>query len=128
MINPSRKTAYSVRKLWASTDFDTPDDIRQELQSAFQEIPDDSDLDLEIGYVTPGHGARGQQRWITLPQDIQDMYEAYKGKKQKRKSCCGSISQLVEAAGLDRAHQFLVRKRRRRNPIMKASWKKLWQS
>ena len=38
--------------------------------------------ELEFGYIAPGHGARGQQRWIADDIDLQDMYAEYRGKKE----------------------------------------------
>ena len=61
IINPNWKTAYSIRKLRVSCDFETTDDIKQQLCDTFTEYIEDSDVDLEIGYINPGHGARGQQ-------------------------------------------------------------------
>jgi len=49
IINPSKKTAYSVRKLRVDSNFDTPDDIKQQLCEAFSEYIPNSDVDLEIG-------------------------------------------------------------------------------
>lgn len=82
IINPNRKTAYSVRKLRVNYDFETPEDIKQQLTDAFTEHIPDSNVDLEIGYITPGHGARGQQRWIIDEKDMQDMYNEYKGRNE----------------------------------------------
>ena len=74
IINPSKKTAYSVWKLRVNSDFDTPEDIKQQLCESFSEHIPNSDADLEIGYIRPGHGARGQQRWIIDNEDVKDMY------------------------------------------------------
>ena len=82
IINPSRKTAYSVRKFRVNADFDTPDDIKQQLCDAFHENIPSSGADLEIGYISPGHGVKGQQRWIIDEEDVQDMYKEYKGKNE----------------------------------------------
>ena len=82
IINPSRKTAYTVRKLRVKCHFESPNSIKKCLCDAFpQEIPD-TDVDLEIGYVNPGHGARGQQRWIVDDNDVQDMYKEYHGRNE----------------------------------------------
>ncbi len=37
IINPSRNTAYSVRKFRVSADFETPDAVNQQLCYAFHE-------------------------------------------------------------------------------------------
>ena len=48
---------------------------------------------IEMGYIEPGHGARGKQRWILNAGDLEDMYEAYT--QEKLKSCSGCMPQLV---------------------------------
>ena len=41
-----------------------------------------SAADVELGYITPGHGAHGKQLWISDVTDIEDMYNEYRGKKE----------------------------------------------
>ena len=38
--------------------------------------------ELEFGYITPGHGARGRQRWISEDIDLEAMYADYKDKRE----------------------------------------------
>ena len=38
--------------------------------------------DVELGYITPGHGAHGKQLWISDVTDIEDMCNEYRGKKE----------------------------------------------
>ena len=35
-----------------------------------------------MGYIEPGHGAKGKQRWLASPEDLKDMYTAHEGKKE----------------------------------------------
>ena len=35
-----------------------------------------------MGYIEPGHDARGKQCWILNAGDLEDMYEAYSGKTE----------------------------------------------
>lgn len=35
-----------------------------------------------LGYVEPGHGAKGKQRWLITDADVADMYKAHQGKKE----------------------------------------------
>ena len=35
-----------------------------------------------FGYIEPGHGARGKQRWLTSADDLKDMYSTHQGKKE----------------------------------------------
>ena len=38
--------------------------------------------DIQVGYVSPGHGARGRHQWISDNFDIEDMCKEYQGKKE----------------------------------------------
>ena len=33
-----------------------------------------------FGYIEPGHGAKGKQRWLTSIDDLKNMYHVHKGK------------------------------------------------
>ena len=33
--------------------------------------------ELRVGYMDPGHGWKGKQRWITCDEDLKDMYKVY---------------------------------------------------
>ena len=58
------------------------DDLRHQLCSSFPDKIANPDK-LEFGYISPGHGARGKQRWIADDADLEDMYAEYgKGKKE----------------------------------------------
>ena len=35
-----------------------------------------------IGYIEPGHGMRGKQRWLSSDEDLKDMYEVFDGKNE----------------------------------------------
>lgn len=37
---------------------------------------------LRFGYMDPGHGWKGKQRWISCNDDLQDMYEVHRSKKE----------------------------------------------
>ena len=36
--------------------------------------------ELRVGYMDPGHGWKGKQRWITCDEDLKDMYKVYSSK------------------------------------------------
>ena len=40
------------------------------------------ELDLVMGYIEPGHGAKGRQRWLHDDSDLTDLYQLYKGKRR----------------------------------------------
>lgn len=37
---------------------------------------------LSMGYVEPGHGYKGKQRWLYSDEDLREMYSTYSGKKE----------------------------------------------
>ena len=70
-----------MRKLCLSCRFETPQELKDQLCGAFCDQIGDTD-ELEFGYILPGHGAQGKQQWIVEAEDLRDMYEDYKGKKE----------------------------------------------
>lgn len=83
IINQAKKADYTLRKLRASTSerFTTVQSLSKALSDHFPTITGNA-ADIQIGYIAPGHGARGKQCWITDNLDIEDMYKEYRGKKE----------------------------------------------
>lgn len=65
-----------MRKFRINTRFTNVPTLKKALADHFQTAV------TEIGYIMPRHGARGKQHWICEDIDIEDMYNAYKGKKE----------------------------------------------
>ena len=82
IINPAKKADYSIRKFRVSTLFKTVNSLKEALCEYFPTFLTSSASDVELGYITPGHGARGKQLWISDDIDIEDMYNEYRGKKE----------------------------------------------
>ena len=81
VINGKKKSDYSVLK-WrdaAYKQFKTISDIKDGLA---EWINLSEELDLVMGYIEPGHGAKGRQRWLHDDSDLTDLYQLYKGKKE----------------------------------------------
>ena len=89
VINPSKKSDYFIRKWRTRIHFQDIYALQDKLCS---ELGDHGEI-IEMGYIEPGHGARGKQRWILNAGDLEDMYEAYT--QEKLKSCSGCMPQLV---------------------------------
>ncbi len=84
IINPNKKTEYST-KTWhdASRKFKSVRKLRSQLKrSLHDQLPDTHEDDIEFGYVSPGHGAKGQQLWVTNGSDLKEMYASHAGKKK----------------------------------------------
>ena len=91
--NPIADLAYSVKFIsrkkrsefkmarWYNADnrrFKNIDDLKAMIHDDFTELP----LDGDIGYVEPGHGAKGKQRWLNSSEDLAEMYKVFKNKKE----------------------------------------------
>ena len=75
VANRARKSEYTVEKLMFSSKFSSIEELRSVLKSDLQFLPS------EFGFVEPGHGLRGKQRWIHAATDIEEMYNRYPGKR-----------------------------------------------
>jgi len=78
LINPDRKSDYSVEKWHVRTVFKTVSHLTTTLREKYAEL--EPCKELRIGYMDPGHGWKGKQRWITCDDDLKDMYKAYGSK------------------------------------------------
>ena len=78
-ITLRKKAEYAIQKLHGVTKkFDSIDELKEAVGEACQQK-----VSLEsFGYIEPGHGARGKQRWLTSADDLEDMYSTHKGKKE----------------------------------------------
>ena len=81
VINPAKKTNFSLRRFRVSTRFKTVQSLRKALYEHFPTYSTDHSANTEMD-ISPGHGVRGRQQWISDDIDIEDMYKEYKGKKE----------------------------------------------
>lgn len=82
VINPAKKTDFSLRRFRVSTRFRTVQSLRKALYEYFPAYLTGRSDDTQMGYISPGHGVRGRQQWISDDMDIEDMYKEYQGKKE----------------------------------------------
>lgn len=76
VINPKKKTLFSVHSLPGATSkfvsiTDVGDMVRKFLQSDV----------VEVGYISPGHGAKGKHNSLLDDDDLSTMYLEYEGKR-----------------------------------------------
>ena len=78
-IIPKKKAEYVIQRLHSITKkFDSIDDLKGAVDEACQ-----GKVSLEsFGYIEPGHGAKGKQRWLACSEDLDDLYRVYHGKKE----------------------------------------------
>ena len=79
LINPIRKSLFSIQKLRITSQFQSIEELKNVLEThlASAKKPVTS-----VGYVEPGHGAKGKQRWIINNEDLEDMYKIHEGKSE----------------------------------------------
>ena len=76
--------------------FADPEAIKAKLHEAHPEMIASSTKD--VGYIQPGHGCRGRQRWIITEEDVQEMYRDYYGKGEILLWCYMSNKKEAEDA------------------------------
>uniref|UniRef100_A0A1X7VE09 Uncharacterized protein n=1 Tax=Amphimedon queenslandica TaxID=400682 RepID=A0A1X7VE09_AMPQE len=72
VVNPKKRSDFAVSKLSYEGFFK---DIRHLKKVMLATFPDEFDVDGQIGYIQPGHGAKGRQLWLTSNADVQQMSE-----------------------------------------------------
>ncbi len=77
-MNPSKKSEYEVLSLKTKVVYKSVDDLRQQLLSEYKDKLDEPVG--TVGYIEPGHGLRGKQRWLSSDDDLTEMYELHKKK------------------------------------------------
>ena len=75
-MKSSRKSEYSVEKLASTATFTTLQQLLGEIKVSLNVTPN------QVGYIEPGHGLKGKQRWLTSDADLTEMYTIYDKKKE----------------------------------------------
>lgn len=78
-IISKKKADFSIQRLREITAvYTSVEDLKKDVLSACN-----SNLSLEnFGYIEPGHGSRGKQRWLASTDDLKDMYSVHRGKDE----------------------------------------------
>ena len=77
VINRLKKSEYSIRRLRGyCSKFRSVHELKDKLQET---LSDSASGDV-VGYIEPGHGAKGKQRWVEHSDDPTHKYSSY-GKK-----------------------------------------------
>ena len=78
IINPSKKSDYNMlKKFRVSIRFTNVESLKKSLSECFPTYVSKDAVDIQVTYVSPGHGARGRHQWISDNLDIEDMYMEY---------------------------------------------------
>ena len=83
-------------------------EVQRELKQTFdKDLLQTRDVDIEFGYVKPGHGTKGRQEWIFSDKDLEQMYKEHIGKTEIMFWVYGQQEQEV---------QQILKKKRPRSP------------
>lgn len=80
LTNPGRKSEFQIEKWRTNVKFKTPTHLESKLKEHFSELNECKHFCM--GYIEPGHGWKGKQRWITDGEDLLDMYRVYESRKE----------------------------------------------
>ena len=90
-MKSSWKSDYTVERLKSSVVFATLDSLLGEIKTSLNVNP------LHIGYIEPGHGLKGKQRWLISNSDLTEMYSIYERRREVilwcQCVCAGTTSQ-----------------------------------
>ena len=75
LINKARKKEYRIEKL-GSTPFNSLESIKAALKDRGGNVNDG------IGYIEPGHGLNGKQKWLLDDDDVSEMYTAHRKSRE----------------------------------------------
>ena len=81
IVNP-QKNDYKVVKIGKKVCKDI-NDLKELILSNFPETVDaPDDQDMEFRFIEPGHGLRGKREWLSSSDDVTEMFEQHKDKKE----------------------------------------------
>lgn len=79
-----KKSDYIIQTLKSSAIFTTLESLIEEIKSSLDVAPH------HIGYIEPGHGMKGKNRWLTNDKDLLEMYSKY-GKRKEYNLWCQCV-------------------------------------
>ena len=112
VMKTSRKSDYTVQKLKSSVVFATLDALLDEIKTSLNICP------LQIGYIEPGHGLKGKQRWLIDDGDLTDTYCIYERKREITLWCqCGSAAGSSQSGTPKRVKKSAVERKTQMNHV-----------
>ena len=86
IVNLSKKSVYSMTHLEVTHQFESLHDLKQEVHKAIPAASNHS-----YGYMEPGHGLKGKQRLLLTSDDLAEMYQMHKNKREIVLWCYGKV-------------------------------------
>lgn len=79
IVNRKKKAEFVVQTLRMNDQFALLDNLKAKLKD---ECGDKVAAEIDqLGYIEPGHGLRGKQRWLNSDEDLEEMYVKFRGKE-----------------------------------------------
>ncbi len=83
IMNPSKKSMFQTVRLQSQPKYcKTLVELKEFVTTALPQSLDNIPSVEELGYVEPGHGAKGKRCWLHTDADLKEMYEQHKRKKE----------------------------------------------
>lgn len=80
IVNRKKKSDFVVKKLKTKEKLSNLNQLKKRVE---EECTDCVQAPIQhIGYIEPGHGLRGKQRWLTSNSDLDELYCQLQGKKE----------------------------------------------
>ena len=88
-MNASRKSEYTVQKLQERDVYSAVQTLKTDICKQFSDkLPEG---EIELGFIQPGHGFKGKQRWLCSNVCLKEMYQEHKGRKEIVLWCYGKM-------------------------------------
>ena len=79
IMSAKKKSDYVVQNLHLNSKISSLESLKEEVLS---KCNDRISIDSGFGYIEPGHGVKGKQRWLMCDDDVGEMYSLHDGKKE----------------------------------------------
>ena len=79
IVSSKKKSEYVIQNLRLTTRFSSLTSLKGQVMS---KCDGKVSFDEGFGYIEPGHGVKGRQRWLLSDEDVADMYTLHDGKKE----------------------------------------------
>ena len=97
-MSSGKKSDFTVQKLQGKEIYSNTETLRKDILNQFSDKF--ADGEIELGYIAPGHGLKGKQKWICSDDCLTEMYQEHKGKKEVMLWC---VSKDTKAASRKRS-------------------------
>ena len=97
VTNLERKSDYTIKKLKSTSKFTSVEEVQDSFRSDLEFVPS------EFGFIEPGHGLKGRQKWIRDDVDLEEMYTDHPRKQDFLFWCYSNASASHKIVGQKRA-------------------------